>query len=155
VVSERVLWGSGTNFPDEPAGLVKSVDGGATWTAVSLAQQASLLVDVFFADAQRGWVVGGKAEVPNPTREDVVPVVLATEDGGRTWVNRVAGIHPELRKGEWGWKVQFASPDVGFVSLESFERGAILKTVDGGRTWTRHAVNDPQGNVKSRRNRFH
>lgn len=147
VVNERVIWGAGTNFPDVPAAVIKSVDGGATWTGIGLAERATLLVDVFFADEQRGWIVGGKADVPDPTRDDVVPVVLATEDGGRTWADRLAGMEAQLPKGEWGWKVQFVSRDVGFVSLESFRRGAILKTVDGGLSWTRKTVNDPQHNT--------
>jgi photosystem II stability/assembly factor-like uncharacterized protein len=147
VVDERVIWACGTNFPDEPAAVVRSTDSGASWSAIGLAEHASLLVDVFFADERRGWVVGGKAEVPDPSREDVTPVVLATEDAGGTWVNRLEGTAAELPKGEWGWKIQFVSEDVGFVSLESFRHGAILKTVDGGVTWARKTVDDPQGNA--------
>ncbi len=33
VVNERVVYGSGTNFPDRATGVIKSVDGGETWTA--------------------------------------------------------------------------------------------------------------------------
>ncbi len=145
VVNADVTWASGTNFPEEPSGVVRTLDGGRTWTAIDLSAHAALLVDVFFADARRGWVVGGQAEVPDPTREDVRAVVLATEDGGATWVNQLAGAPMPL--GEWGWKIQFVDRDVGFVALESFSRGAVLKTLDGGRSWSRHPVNDPQGNV--------
>jgi hypothetical protein len=81
------------------------------------------------------------------SRNDVKPVVLLTEDGGQTWVNRVADIHSQLPRGEWGWKIQFVDDRVGFVALENFEAGAILKTVDGGQTWTRFPVNDPQRNA--------
>lgn len=147
VVDERVVYGSGTNFPNRPTGVIKTVDGGATWTATDMDQHATLLVDVLFTDEQHGWVVGGKAEVAHPTRDDVVPVVLRTEDGGATWENRLAGIAAELPKGEWGWKIQFLDEEVGFVSLENDADGAILKTVDGGLTWTRKEVNDPQGNA--------
>jgi photosystem II stability/assembly factor-like uncharacterized protein len=147
VVNERVVYASGTNFPDKPAGVIKSVDGGETWTGIDMNEHATLLVDIFFRDEQHGWVVGGKADVPDPGREDVTPVVLSTADGGATWENRLAGIEPTLPKGEWGWKIQFLTEDIGFVSLESFDDGAILKTVDGGRTWTRKAVDDPQGNA--------
>jgi photosystem II stability/assembly factor-like uncharacterized protein len=147
VVNERVVYGSGTNFPDRPAGVIKSVDGGATWTATDMGAHATLLVDVFFRDEQRGWVVGGKADVPDPTRDDVVPVVLATEDGGRTWENRLGGIAADLPKGEWGWKIAFLDDEIGFVSLENDSDGAILKTADGGRTWARKPLNDPQDNA--------
>jgi len=147
VVNGRVVYGSGTNFPNRPAGVVKTIDGGATWTAVDMSAHATLLVDIHFQDELRGWVVGGKADVPNPRRDDVVPVVLSTDDGGLTWQNRLAGIQPALPMGEWGWKIHFVDENVGFVSLENFHDGAVLKTVDGGHTWARMPVNDPQGNA--------
>lgn len=49
--------------------------------------------------------------------------------------------------GEWGWKIQFLNELVGFVSLENFTAGAILKTTNGGLTWERKPINDPQGNA--------
>jgi predicted neuraminidase len=52
-----------------------------------------------------------------------------------------------FQPGEWGWKICFVNDNVGYVSLESFSRGAVLKTTDGGKTWTRHPINDQQGNV--------
>jgi hypothetical protein len=82
-----------------------------------------------------------------PTRNNVKPVVLHTEDGGQTWVNRVASLQSAFPAGEWGWKIQFLNDQVGFVALENFNAGAILKTTDGGLTWARHVVNDPQHNA--------
>ena len=108
---------------------------------------ADLLIDCYFTSPSRGWVVGGKTNLPNPTRLNVKPVVLFTEDGGQTWVNRVANIQDQFPLGEWGWKIQFLNDQLGFVSLENFSEAAILKTTDGGLTWMRLKVNDPQGNV--------
>src|SRR4051794_5488382 len=104
VVSEDVVYGSGSNFPDKPAALIKTVDGGATWTAIDLGAQATMLIDVHFSDADHGWVVGGHAgpDVPHPEREDVTPVVLATQDGGQIWTDRLESIATELQQGEWG-----------------------------------------------------
>jgi photosystem II stability/assembly factor-like uncharacterized protein len=132
--------------------MMKTVDGGATWTAWNMAPHASLLVDTYFTSPDRGWVVGGKAQagvLPGPGRDraNIKPVVLFTEDGGATWVDRVAGLQNEFPLGEWGWKIQFLDERIGFVSLENFNQGAILKTTDGGETWTRHVVNDPQQNA--------
>ncbi len=147
VVNESVVYASGTNFPNRPARMMRTVDGGATWQAWEMSEHASLLVDTYFTDADHGWVVGGKATVANPTRNDVRVVVLRTEDGGQTWVNRAAHLGGELPLGEWGWKIQFLDERIGYVALESFTRGAILKTTDGGHTWTRIEINDPQGNA--------
>ncbi|PIG94412.1 YCF48-related protein [Gloeocapsopsis sp. IPPAS B-1203] len=148
VVNESVVYGSGTNFPNRPPRIVKTIDGGATWTALDMSEYATLLVDNYFMNEDCGWVVGGKADptITNPSRDDVIPVVLYTEDGGKTWVNRVADI-TSFPLGEWGWKIQFLNANVGFVSLENFNQGAILKTIDGGKIWTRLRINDPQGNA--------
>jgi FlgD Ig-like domain len=96
-------------------------------------------------------VVGGKADPSadpgENQRENVRAVVLFTDDGGQTWVNRVADLEDELPLGEWGWKIYFLDDRIGFVSLEADRWGAILKTTDGGETWTRLEINDPQKNA--------
>ncbi|MGH3872780.1 MAG: YCF48-related protein [Pseudonocardiaceae bacterium] len=147
IVDESTVYASGTNFPNRPARMMRTVDGGASWQGWEMSAHATLLVDTYFTDADHGWVVGGKATVANPTRNDVRAVVLRTEDGGSTWVNKVASLDAQLPLGEWGWKIQFLNDQVGYVALESFARGAILKTTDGGESWTRIDINDPQGNV--------
>jgi photosystem II stability/assembly factor-like uncharacterized protein len=147
VVNESVVFASGTNFPTLPPRMMKTVDGGKTWTAWDMRPWADILIDTYFTSPDRGWVVGGKADQGVPTRDNVKAVVLFTADGGRTWVNQAAPLHSKLPAGEWGWKIFFRNDRVGFVSLESFKQGAILATLDGGRTWERRVVNDPQGNA--------
>ena len=147
VVDASVVYASDTNFPNRPARMMRTLDGGATWEAWDMGAHATLLVDTYFTDADHGWVVGGKAAVPNPGRRDVRAVVLRTEDGGRTWVDTVASLAPQLPLGEWGWKLHFIDERIGYVALESFDRAALLKTTDGGHSWTRLDVHDPQGNV--------
>jgi hypothetical protein len=146
-VSESIVYASGTNFPNRPPGIIKTLDGGQTWTLIDMSLHANLLVDIFFKDALHGWVVGGKADVSTPSRDDVQTVVLHTKDGGQSWTNVVANLKPTLPKGEWGWKIFFLNDSVGYVSLENFSAGAILKTRDGGRTWQRYGVNDQQHNA--------
>lgn len=148
VVNNQVVYGSGTNRPEDSPGIIKTTDGGLTWMAIDMSAHASILIDTFFTDASHGWVVGGKANATTPpTRDSLKPVVLETNDGGATWNDRLAGMEAEFPFGEWGWKIQFLNDKLGFVSLENFTAGAILKTTDGGRTWTRIKINDPQGNV--------
>lgn len=148
VVNESVVYASGSNEPRDLPRMIKTVDGGNTWTGWDMTAHATLLVDTFFTSPERGWVVGGKGDVPNPTtRRRVKPVILFTEDGGKTWVNRIANLQDQLPMGEWGWKIQFLNDMVGFVSLENFRAGAIMKTVDGGLTWERKPINDQQRNA--------
>ncbi|EMI21786.1 hypothetical protein RMSM_01284 [Rhodopirellula maiorica SM1] len=109
---------------------------------------ADMLIDCFFTDESTGWVVGGKIDPNEPqVRDNSFPVVLKTNDGGATWENKLASIADDLVKGEWGWKIQFINEQVGFVSLEAFDVGAILKTTDGGENWERLPINDPQRNA--------
>lgn len=143
-VDDSTVYASGTNWPDRPAGILKSADGGASWLFIDMSAHASLLVDIFFTSVDRGWVVGGFG---GKRRDLVRAVVLYTEDGGATWTNQLAQQSGTLPLGEWGWKIQFLNPRTGFVSLENFAAGAILRTDDGGGTWVRLPVNDPQGNA--------
>ncbi len=147
VVDEQTIWISGTNEPHLRTGVMKTIDGGETWTGIDMNEYADLLVDCYFTDKDRGWVVGGKADIPNPGRANVKPVVLFTEDGGQTWVDQVAAIQNQLPKGEWGWKIFPVTESTIYISLENFGDAAVLKTTDGGTTWIRKHVNDPQNNV--------
>lgn len=147
VVSESVVYASGTNFPNRPARMMRTTDGGASWQGWDMSEYATLLVDTYFTDPDNGWVVGGKATVAHPSRDDVRTVVLRTTDGGRTWTDTAARLGGQLPMGEWGWKIHFLDDQIGFVALESFVRAAILKTVDGGQTWSRIDIHDPQGNA--------
>jgi hypothetical protein len=44
--------------------VIKTVDGGATWTACDMADHATLLVDVFFRDERRGTPAPPAADRP-------------------------------------------------------------------------------------------
>jgi photosystem II stability/assembly factor-like uncharacterized protein len=166
VVTKDVVYAAGTNHnghrvPNRESRVMTTEDGGASWRVFEMGEHASLLVDIHFKTPEVGWVVGGKTQAdpgPEPPdrpgcnpawreRWDVKPVVLYTEDGGATWVDRASGVLDECPLGEWGWKINWMNDKVGFVSLENFFAGAILKTTDGGMTWQRLAVNDAQGNA--------
>jgi photosystem II stability/assembly factor-like uncharacterized protein len=157
VVNEKVMYGAGTNDPNLPGpGLVKTTDGGASWTHTDLRQHADNLIDVYFSDEKTGWIVGGKKDSScpaikpgyetHPQYSQLKPVVLKTTDGGATWVNKAAGV-AGFDCGEWGWKIQFLDAMTGFVALENFTAAAILNTTDGGETWVRVPIVD--GNGKS------
>jgi photosystem II stability/assembly factor-like uncharacterized protein len=154
-VTGDLVYGAGTNDPNLPGpGLVKTTDGGATWTHVDLSQHADNLIDVYFSDANTGWIVGGKKDLScpqfkpgyetYPQYSQLKPVVLKTTDGGATWVNKAAGV-AGFDCGEWGWKIQFLDARTGFVSVENLSGAAILKTTDGGETWVRVPIVDSSG----------
>jgi photosystem II stability/assembly factor-like uncharacterized protein len=142
--SKGVVWASGTQFPLVEAGIMHTADGGQNWKSISMAAHANLLIDNYFVDDLTGWVVGG---VGGTSYEELKPVIMFTSDGGKTWVNRLQNSGIDFPTGEWGWKIQFLTPQLGFVSLENMNAGAILKTTDGGQTWKRIVINDPQRNI--------
>lgn len=149
-IDEHTVVASGTNYPNEPAGFLKTTDAGKTWTTLALKSMAALLVDIYFRDKNEGWIVGGEDVVRHPgrqpLRDDVIPVVLHTRDGGSTWENQLAHMRPQFPRGEWGWKIQETSDGTMFVSLENFRDGAVLRSDDRGRTWRRLRINDRQRN---------
>lgn len=127
VASPQVIYGVGSY--SGPARLIKSADGGATWTAKDMSPLASTLIDVHFFNELEGIIVGGRGVFPN----DIVSVVLQTSDGGATWQERYLG----TRNSEWGWKISFPTRDTGYVSLERWSGPMfVLKTVNGGVSWS-------------------
>jgi photosystem II stability/assembly factor-like uncharacterized protein len=119
--------------------VIKTTDGGASWQGTNISSAlARSLIDVYFFDAQRGLAVGGTNAVDAGGRA----VVLGTEDGGATWARRYVSASTGNAT-EWGWKISFPTPEVGYVSVEyegGGSTGKVLKTTDGGQTWTEIAV---------------
>jgi photosystem II stability/assembly factor-like uncharacterized protein len=93
--------------------LLKTTDGGATWTPRTLpGAEGQPLYDVAFANSLVGFVSGNSA-------------AYTTTDGGVTWtqVSNWVG-------GSW-YHIQFVSQTVGFMGAN----GALVRTTDGGTTW--------------------
>jgi hypothetical protein len=76
----------------------------------------AISIDVAFADAQHGWIVGSGG------------VIRATANGGRTWTPERARTGADLVH------VQFTDRTHGWITTDN---GEILRTTDGGTTWTR------------------
>ncbi len=144
VVDKNTIYASGTNYPNRKPAIIKSLDSGKSWEFIDMSSKASLLVDIYFKSKNVGWVVGGFG---GKSRDEVKPVVLYTEDGGKTWKNQIAGQEDDFPSGEWGWKIHFVDKNFGYISLENFDDAAILKSVDGGKQWKRFSVDDPQDNA--------
>jgi photosystem II stability/assembly factor-like uncharacterized protein len=54
VVDERTVYLSGTNYPNEHAAVLKTVDGGNSWESIDMRPHAALLVDIHFKDRDEG-----------------------------------------------------------------------------------------------------
>ena len=158
VVNAEVMYGSGSNEPGANVigpGIIKTVDGGQTWTLIDMSKHATNLIDIWFEDEQHGYVVGGRTDDWCPGNQPwyrnyrdyakLIPVVLETKDGGQTWTNLIGaqGLVNSFDCGSWGWKLFWLSDrQRGFVAIEDFRQGAILATEDAGKNWLMRRVND-------------
>ncbi len=94
--NDGIVTGLRGTFPTVEPLIIKTTDGGTTWTLVDhpLEGSTGYLEDVFFLDGNRGYAVGGSgfqlyqthAFIPN---ELGTGYILATNDGGDTWAAQV------------------------------------------------------------------
>jgi photosystem II stability/assembly factor-like uncharacterized protein len=79
-------------------------------------EEVYTLNSIYFPDSRNGWAVGEMG------------TIIATSDGGKTWIKQTSGTDHSLMD------VEFFDTMLGFaVGLD----GTILKTLDGGATWTK------------------
>lgn len=97
--------------------ILYSDDQGASWTQAKV-PSVNLLTSVYFADDKNGWAVGHDA------------LILASTDGGQTWVEQHKDI--EREEGSPFLDVWFTDAKHGFV-IGAY--GALLETTDGGANW--------------------
>lgn len=100
----------------DPRTILKTTDGGATWSTQPLDDAFAGPLSVFFVDSQTGWVVGS------------VGTILKTTDGGVTWTRQSPFTAYALSS------VYFADASTGWA-VGTTLGNIILKTTDGGHTW--------------------
>jgi len=114
--------------------MLRTFDGGQTWTGVSLG--VAWVKQVHFVDARHGWAVGitasfisisvfGDIIIQNPRS-----TIWRTIDGGATWSVMLSG--PVRNTPEWLRGVFFTDLNTGWIVGDN---NVILKTTDGGVTW--------------------
>lgn len=115
-----------------PTGMLRSVDGGATWSVIDMAPHAGMILDVKFFDENTGLVFA--ATHPDPAQAE--GLVLRTEDGGQTW----AEVYRSGRKFELIWKASFPEgSDTGFATVQTYDPARatqlVIRSDDKGKTW--------------------
>ncbi|MBN1634284.1 MAG: T9SS type A sorting domain-containing protein [Ignavibacteria bacterium] len=96
--------------------IIKTINGGTTWTSILQTNNAGLL-DVCFVNSQTGYAVGGFE--PNG-------VILRTTNTGVNWSLQNSGLTKEISS------VFFINEYVGFCTSDN---GIIIKTTNGGTNW--------------------
>lgn len=115
-----------------PTGILRSVDGGDTWSVIDMSAHAGMILDVKFFDENTGLVFA--ATNADPVQAE--GLVLRTEDGGQTWKE----VYRSGRAYELIWKASFPEGgDTGYATVQSYdpERATqlVIRSDDRGRTW--------------------
>lgn len=121
-----------------PAAMLRSIDGGETWSTLDLSAHAGMILDVRFFDQDNGLVCAAT----NSAVETARAAILATTDGGRSWTRVYEGERPL----ENCWKMSFPTREIGYATVQSYDQTnpsrIFIKTTDGGQTWRELPLTD-------------
>jgi photosystem II stability/assembly factor-like uncharacterized protein len=98
-----------------PAKLLRSENGGQTWTLIDLSEKAGMILDVKFQDPNTGFVFAA-------TSGDIAQsnaLILKTLDGGRSWKQ----VYRSTRLNEIIWKASFVDSRIGYATIQNDDPG--------------------------------
>lgn len=109
--------------------LLKTTDGGNNWTPITLSGNIANrdYRDVYFKDADNGWIVGGNKA------NDSICTILKTTDGGVNWSIISDNLQNQANA------IAFSSANTAWVALDN---GKVLQSTDGGNSFTDLALSD-------------
>jgi photosystem II stability/assembly factor-like uncharacterized protein len=93
--------------------LLKTCDGGLTWTAFPTGAPGAQSA-MYFTSVNTGFITG------------LSGFILRTDDGGETWNNI------PTPASNWLWSIHFPDTQTGYAAGDD---GTVIKTTDGGFTW--------------------
>jgi photosystem II stability/assembly factor-like uncharacterized protein len=115
-----------------PAKLLRSENGGQSWTLIDLSDRAGMILDVKFVDPNIGFVIAATSGDIDQSSG----LILKTTDGGRSW----RSVYRSARRGEILWKASFPTSRVGYATVQNDDpanrQQRVVKTMDGGEHWT-------------------
>lgn len=120
-VSDRIAWASGNKGT-----VLRTLDGGATWSLVSPTDVASLdFRDIEAFDAATAYVLS--------IGPGAASRIYKTTDGGQSWALQFTNSDPKA----FYDAIAFWDANTGLAIGDPVEgRFTVIRTTDGGRTWT-------------------
>lgn len=125
-LTEQLGFVTGDRSPGGTAIILKTTNGGADWTPLTIPDSIGFLRHIIFVDSLHGFAVGYRYY-----QERVGGVILETPDGGTTWVQH---LFPTI---DSFWDIRFVDQSTGYVvgyDLFAFT-GVIYKTTNSGVNW--------------------
>ena len=99
--------------------ILKSENGGNTWTKDGIVATAQNLKSVYFHDTQKGTAVGNKG------------TIVSTGNGGASWTMQNSGTSANL------YGITFSNLQTGWAVGDS---GIVLKSTNGGTSWQKRII---------------
>jgi len=139
VADSNTIYGGG-NWYQDSGYIVKSIDGGNTWSFIDMHMYASSIIDMYFLSKDTGFVTG---KGPKPF---LSAVILYTTNGGASWSIK----YENTTFNEYCWKIQRLTKRIYYASIEDLTNvpPKILKSVDGGMTWITYQVSPVAYNIE-------
>ncbi|MDI9319837.1 MAG: YCF48-related protein [Phycisphaerales bacterium] len=122
--------------------IVKSVDGGSTWTQIGSTYYDGMLGGLYFSNSTKGFL--GLYESVFGTFNPTHSSWLSTTTGS-TFSTTVSSA-----KGYWNFSTDFPSTSTGYMMRSTYvgtDTVYIRKTIDGGSNWTETAVPSYLGSI--------
>jgi photosystem II stability/assembly factor-like uncharacterized protein len=123
-LDERKGWVAGSNGT-----LLETTDGGETWAAAPRRPTEDAIRDIYFADAQTGWIVCERDIYKLRTKDEARTYLMKTMDGGRIW--------QKVNLADADARLMRAVFTEGGRAWAFGEAGALYTTRDGGVSWSR------------------
>lgn len=111
----------GGNFSNDNGVILKTTDGGKTWSE-SIVSRTAFIDQIYFPDKKTGYAVGSGYTQGNIQEKGII---FKTEDGGKTW---------DLQDTTRGLINSIYCHDANNC-IATGVNGLLLKTTDGGQTW--------------------
>jgi photosystem II stability/assembly factor-like uncharacterized protein len=125
------------------AWLMRSVDGGETFSVIDMNPHCGMILDVKFLTATTGFVCAASS---GDTAE-ANAMILRTMDGGKSW----STVYRGTRAFENCWKMSWPKSDAkygktAYATVQNYDpagtKRIFIKTVDGGKSWAEMALVD-------------